>query len=116
MSSIGVDGFMEGRERSGGGRDVNRTREGTGGFSQGGKQPTPGASDFMRCLERLGEARCLLGSAVSPQFYSSTKSPSDMRPPAVQIAAREGPGLQLQEFCGVGSTGARPSRLDFKGV
>lgn len=67
---------MEGREGSRGGRDVNR-REGTGDFSQGGKQSTP--VDLMSCLERLWRARCLLGTAVSPQFYSSTKSPSDMR-------------------------------------
>jgi hypothetical protein len=87
VSSVGKDGFMEGREGSGGGRDVNRTRDGIRGFSQGGKQPTPGFSDFMKCLERFGKARCLLGSAVSPQFDSSTKSLSDMRPPAVQIAA-----------------------------
>lgn len=87
MSSAGEDGFMEGREASGGGGDVNRTREGTGGFSQGGKQPTPEVSDFMRCLERFRKAWCLLESAKSPQFYSSTKSLSDMRPPAVQIAA-----------------------------
>lgn len=66
---------------------MNRTREGTGGSSHGGKQPTPGVSDFMRCLEKLRKAQCLLGSAVSPQFYSSTKSPSDLRPLAIQTAA-----------------------------
>lgn len=54
MSSVGEDGFMEGREGSGGGRDVNRRREGTGG-SQGGNQSTPGVSDLMNCLRDSGE-------------------------------------------------------------